>query len=196
MSKYNYVITVKQPDYKNANTVSLLMLMLTLIVFVYTAWTYWPSRQYHNAAILYAVFSSFIAIWCIYCLAFAAKLKRVPYYRLALVAAAIGWIVEPLSNYWMGALYAITALIERQVKFPAEIGVDDSGITFNSLPAKSYTWHEIDNMLLKDDIITIEFKNNKIYQKDTEADVSAALEKEFNAYCSAKLREVATAPVS
>jgi hypothetical protein len=197
MSKYNYVITVKQPDYKNANAVSLLMLMLTLIVFIYTSWTHWPSRVYHNAAILYAVLSVFIAVWCIYCLALAPRLKRVPYFRLALAAAAIGWFVEPLSNYWMGALYALAVLIERQVKFPAEIGVDDGGITFNSLPAKSYPWQEIDNMLLKDDIITIEFKNNKIYQKETEADVSAALEKEFNAYCSAKLREAAiVAPVS
>jgi len=196
MGKYNYVITVKQPDYKSANTVSLIMLMLTLIVFIYTAWTYWSSREYHNAAILYVVLSVFIAVWCIYCLTLAPRLKRVPYFRIALAAAAIGWLIEPLSNYWMGALYAIAALIERQVKFPAEIGVEDKGITFNSLPAKSYTWHEIDNMLLKDDIITIEFKNNKIYQKETEADVSAALENEFNAYCSAKLREAAMAPVS
>ena len=196
MSRYNYVITVKQPDYKSANAISMLMLMLALAVFIYTAWMHWSSRVYHNAAILYAVLSSFIAVWCIYCLAFASRLKRVPYFRLALAAAAIGWFVEPLSNYWMGALYAIAALIERQVKFPAEIGVDDRGITFNSLPAKAYIWHEIDNVLLKDDIITIEFKNNKIYQKETEADVSAALEKEFNAYCSSKLCEATKAPVS
>ena len=38
--------------------------------------------------------------------------------------------------------------------------------------------------------------DHKIYQKETEAEVSAALEKEFNAYCSAKLREAAMTPVS
>ena len=196
MSRYNYVITVKQPDYKNANAVSLLMLMLALFIFSYTAWTYWSSKVYHNVAILYAVFSSFIVVWCIYSFVFARRLKRIPYFRLALAAAAIGWLVEPLNNYWMCGLYALAAVIERQVKFPAEIGVDDTGITFNSLPAKSYKWHEINNMLLKDDIITIDFKNNKIYQKETEADVSAGLEKEFNAFCSAKLREAAMATVS
>jgi hypothetical protein len=196
MSKYNYIITVKQPDYKNANAISLLMLLLALFVFIYTTWTYWPSKAYHNVAILYAIFSSFITIWCIYCFTFAKRLKHVPYFRLALAAAAIGWFVEPLSNYWMGALYALAAIIERQVKFPAEIGVDDAGITFNSLPAKSYTWHAIDNMLLKDDIITIEFRNNKIYQKETEADVSPALEKEFNAFCNSKISEAAVASAS
>ena len=196
MSKYNYVITVKQPDYKNANAVSLLMLILALVIFIYTSWTNWPSREYHNAAILYAVFSSFIAVWCFYSLAFASRLKRIPYFRLALAAAAIGWFVEPLSNFWLGVLYALAAIIERQVKFPAEIGVDNTGITFNSLPAKSYAWQEINNMLLKDDIITIDFKNNKIYQKETEADVSAALEKEFNAFCNAKLSGATMTPVS
>ena len=192
MSRYNYVITVRQPNYKNANIVSLLMLILAIAVFIYTARVYWPSRVYHNAAILYAVFSGIIVAWCVYCLAFAPKLRRVPYFRLALAAAAVGWFVEPLSNYWMGALYAVAALIERQVKFPAEIGVDDNGIVFNSLPAKSFAWNEINNMLLKDNIITIDFKNNKIYQKETEADVSAALEKELNAFCNKKLSEAAT----
>jgi hypothetical protein len=119
----------------------------------------------------------------------------VPYYRLALAAAAVGWFVEPLSNYWIGGLYAVAALIERQVKFPVEIGVDDNGIVFNTLPAKSFTWNEIGNMLLKDNIITIDFKNNKIYQKETEADVSTVLEDELNAFCNKKLSEAA-APAS
>ena len=194
MSKYNYIITVKQPNYKNANAISLLMLMLALATFIYTAWVYWPSRTYHNAAILYAVFSGIILTWGVYCIAFAPKLKRVPYYRLALAAAAVGWFVEPLSNIWMGALYAIAALIERQVKFPVEIGADDNGIAFNSLPVKSYDWNEIENMLLKDNMITINFRNNKIYQKEIEADVSAALEREFNAFCSSKLHATAMTP--
>lgn len=192
---YNYVITVKQPDYKTANAISLLMLLLALAVFLYTACTYWPSRMYHNAAILYSIFCSFIVAWCMYCLVIAKKLKRVPYYRLGLAAAALGWFVEPLSNYWMGALYVVAALIERQVKFPEEIGADEEGITFNSLPSKSFTWNEMDNMLLKDDVITVNFKNNKIYQKEIEAEISAALEKEFNTYCRRKISEAAAAPV-
>lgn len=196
MSKYDYVITVKQPDYKNANAVSLLMLMLAFTIFIYTSWLYWPSREYHNAAILYAVLSTFIAAWCIYCFAVVPRLKRIPYFRMALIAAAIGWFIVPLSNYWMGVLYALAALIERQVKFPAEIGVEEKGITFNSLPSKTYPWHEIDNMLLKDNIITIEFRNNKIYQKETEADVTTALEKEFNTFCKSRISEAAVATAS
>lgn len=196
MSKYDYVITVKQPDYKNANAVSVLMLALAVAVFGYTAWANWASRDYHNVAILYAVFSVFIVLWSIYCLAFAKKLKHIPYYRFALAVAAIGWFIEPLNNIWMGILYALAAIIERQVKFPAEIGADEHGIVFNSLPAKSYAWGDIESMVLKDGIVTINFKNNKIYQKETEADVSDWLEKEFNAYCSRKLSEAAAAPVS
>ena len=194
MGKYNYIITIKQPDYKTANIISLLMLILALAAFIRTAWVYWPSRAYHNVAILYAIFSGIILIWCVYCIVFAPKLKRVPYYRLALAAAAVGWFVEPLSNIWLGALYAIAALIERQVKFPVEIGVDDNGIVFNSLPVKAFRWNEIENMLLKDNLFTINFKNNKIYQKEIEADVSAALEREFNAFCSSKLHETAMMP--
>ncbi len=83
MSRYNYVITVKQPDYKNANAISLIMLLLAFIVFAYTAWIYWTARVYHNVAILYIVFGGFIALWCVYSLIIARRRKHVPYYRLA-----------------------------------------------------------------------------------------------------------------
>lgn len=187
MHRYNYIITLRHTSYSTINAISLLMLVLALALFTYTAWAQWGSAVYHNAAILYAVISSIIVAWCIYCLSFAKKLKRIPYYRIALATAAVGWFTEPVNNYWIGALYLLAALAERQVKFPMEIGIDETGITFNSLPARSRAWNEIENMVLKDGILTIDYKNNKIFQKEIETDVSNALEQEVTAYCRQQL---------
>jgi hypothetical protein len=181
MNKYNYVITIKEPDYKKVDAITFLMLLLAIAFFSYVALHQWSSKVYHNAAILYIVIAAFIILWS------ARKRGNIAFYRLALFTAAIGWFTEPVSNYWMAGLYLIAALLERQVKFPQEIGVDDSGITFNTLPAKEYEWKEINNLLLKEGILTVDYKNNKLFQQEIESEVSTELEREFNKYCQAKL---------
>ncbi len=187
MSKYNYVITIKEPDYKKVDAVSFIMLFLAVLFFVYVAIHQWTSKLYHNAAILFAVIAVFIVLWSFYSYFSARQKDEIAFYRLALFAAAIGWFIEPVSNYWMAGLFAIAALLERQVKFPQELGVDESGITFNTLPAKEYEWKEIKNLLLKEGILTVDYKDNKLFQHEIESDVSPALEREFNHYCQGKL---------
>lgn len=48
---------------------------------------------------------------------------------------------------------------------------DKNGITYPSLPKKQIKWKETDNVQLKDNVLTIDLKNNKLMQftlKDTE----------------------------
>lgn len=187
MNKYNFIITIKEPDYKKVDVITFLMLGLAMLFFMYVAAHQWLSKVYHNAAILYVVITVFILLWSVYVFVSVRKKKEIAFYRLALFAAAIGWFTEPVSNYWMAGLFLLAALLERQVKFPQEMGVDESGITFNTLPAKEYEWKEINNLLLKEGILTVDYKNNKLYQHEIESEVHPALEREFNHYCQSKL---------
>ena len=41
--------------------------------------------------------------------------------------------------------------------------------------------------MLKDNILTLDFADNKIIQKETESDVSPETEREFNEFCSLQL---------
>ncbi|MDQ2752042.1 MAG: hypothetical protein M3R72_03370 [Bacteroidota bacterium] len=186
MSQYNYVITIKEPDYKRVNAVTFLMLLIAIVFFIYVTIHQWASK-YHNAAIMDVVIITFIVLWSVYTFFSSQQKNKVAYYRLALFAAAIGWFAEPISNYWMAGLFVIAALLERQVKFPQEIGVDEHGITFNTLPQKEYEWKDIKNVLLKEGILTVDYKNNKLFQHAIESDVNPALEREFNQYCGTKL---------
>ncbi len=188
MSRYNYIITIKQPDYKTADAIAFLMLVLAVAFFSFIAARQWET-VYHNAAIMYVIIVAFIVLWSVYRFVSARNKKSIAFYRLALLAAAIGWFTEPVSNYWMAGLYLIAALLERQVKFPQEIGVDENGITFNTLPQKEYEWKEINNLLLKEGILTVDYKNNKLFQQEIESEVNPSLEKEFNLYCREKLAE-------
>jgi hypothetical protein len=50
-----------------------------------------------------------------------------------------------------------------------------------------YPWAEINNMLIKDDYITIDFKNNQLIQKQINEPVTEAIKNEFNAFCAEHL---------
>lgn len=52
---------------------------------------------------------------------------------------------------------------------------------------KDVTWDEVNNVILKDGLLTIDFKNNKLFQHiilNSDEDIS---EKEFNEFCREQL---------
>jgi hypothetical protein len=188
MKHYEYVITTKIPDYKRIDRISQLLLFLAIIVFVFTSFQNWHSAS--TSPVIRLIAAGFIAVYWLYCRIMATKKDRVPYYRIGFSIAVIGWLSLFSISKWsvvIAIFYLIAAFLERQVKFPEEIGVDKSGITFNSFPKKHHPWNELTNLVIKDNIITIDYKNNKIFQKEIESDVSYDVEKEFNHFCSQQL---------
>ena len=65
----------------------------------------------------------------------------------------------------IGVFFIIAALLERQIKFPQEIGFSKEGITFNTFPFKNYTWQQVNNVILKDNMLTLDFKIIKLYKE-------------------------------
>lgn len=109
------------------------------------------------------------------------------YYTPGLAIAAVTWVVGPHSNWLMFTLFAACTLIEKELKFQKEIGFTPDEIVFNTLIKKHYEWSEFKNLLIKDGLITLDFKSNKLIQKEIDGEVSADIEKEFNEFCREQL---------
>lgn len=191
MSRYQYLITIKKPESQKADAVTLLMLLPATVFFLYVAVVQWYSMEQPVAA-FYFWLSAFIVLWSMYRYVSARRNHGIAFYRWALLAAAIGWWLAPVSNYWLAGLFAMAAFMEQRVKIPQELGVDESGIAFNTLPAREYSWKDINHLLLKEGILTVDYKNNKLYQHTIESEISADLENEFNRYCESKLAAAAS----
>jgi hypothetical protein len=84
-------------------------------------------------------------------------------------------------------VYVIAAVIEKQVKFPREIAFDETEVVFNTFPRKHYQWNELSNVVLKDGLLTLDFKNNKLLQKEIDSQTTPQLEKEFNEFCKSMI---------
>lgn len=171
---YEYIIVLKKNSNNRVDIISQLMLLLSLIGFIGTA------IANPNNSIRPILISLLIIGWWIFCY-LQQKRNITPSYRLALLFAAIGWYFQK-DGLWIAFIYLMAALLEKQVKFPQEVAFDAEEIVFNSFPKKRHLWSELSNAILKDGILTLDFKNNRIFQKEVNAAVSEDIEKEFTQF--------------
>jgi hypothetical protein len=104
-------------------------------------------------------------------------------YRYLLLISALVWLTMPFGR-WLFVVFVLLAFLEYQAKYPLEIGFTPDKIVINSLLRKSYPWSAFNNVLLKDGLLTLDFKNNRLLQKEVDEDEDGdADEEEFNDYC-------------
>jgi hypothetical protein len=190
-TSFEYVISLKRPDYRAVDWVSRILLLLFLIsFFYYVLRTGFAGGQYWLAAIPLLIGAAWL-----YGFVRKANPQFVVYYRLELMIAALGWFFIPLfaNSHFLGYAYALMAIAERYIKFPDEIGFNSEKVVRNTFPSKTYQWFEIDNVMIRDNLFTLDLRNNKIIQKSLDEEISPELEKEFNEYCRQQLHFVEVA---
>lgn len=184
-TSFDYVISLKRPDYRAVDWISRILLLLFLFsFFYYVLRTGFAGGQYWLAAIPLLICGGWV-----YGYVKKADPNFVVYYRLELMIAALGWFFIPLFAYshFLGYAYALMAVAERYIKFPDEIGFTREKVVRNTFPSKTYQWFEIDNVLIRDNLFTLDLRNNKIIQKTLDEAITPELEKEFNEYCRQQL---------
>jgi hypothetical protein len=187
---YDYIIVLKKPDFKVIDWISQLMLLLAVAGFILVAFM---SLSQSNIILgvseswLLLFFCSLIIGWWIFSFG-QAKRGVVPYYRFALMFAAWGWFVVP-GGKLVAIIYLIACFLEKPVKVPPEVAFDGAEIVFNSFPKKMVLWPTLNNVILKDGLLTIDLKNNTLIQKQVNDPVEQQVEQEFNAFCKEQINK-------
>lgn len=70
---------------------------------------------------------------------------------------------------------------------PLEIKVNKEIISYPSFPVQKISWNELNNIILKDGLLTIDLKNNKVYQLYPE-ETKPVDEAAFNLFCKQMLQ--------
>jgi len=177
---YPFVVTLKNTSRKYIDTFSLLLLGISVLLFL--------REQYFsdNIKISYlfgGIAIAIIAGWNFYR---HKKTGATVFYSSAQFIAAIGWVTMPYLP-WLFIPFALMGLFERQAKMPLEVGFSAACITINTLIRRRYQWSELNNVVLKDDVLTLDFKNNRLLQRETIEEEGEADEDEFNQFCRQQL---------
>ncbi|HLK30608.1 MAG TPA: hypothetical protein VKT28_18650 [Puia sp.] len=181
--KYDYVVTLKKSSDRQVDVISILLCFLSIAAFAFLQIN---SKQFNY---FFSIASLIIAAGIIYNLFFAKKDKS-PRYRYLLFLAGIVWMTMPFLQWAAIAFFAL-AFLEYQAKHPLEVGFSNDEIVINTLVRKRFHWNDLNNVILKDGLLTLDFKNNRLFQKETlDDDEPDADEDEFNDYCKAQFRKV------
>ena len=181
MKKYAYVVILKRESQRPVNLLSLLLCLSSAVIFVLTAFST-GIRNYY-----FYILAALLLAGLLYNAVTRTPTTRLSY-RYLLGMAAIGWFAMPAVP-WVGLIFVVLAFLEHQTKRPLEIGFDHNRVVINSLIRRRHDWSVFNNVILRDGLLTLDFKNNRLIQREIadDEDEDDADEEEFNAYCRDRL---------
>lgn len=104
---------------------------------------------------------------------------------------SISWL---LIGYWIVAICCfLLGTLYYLAKRPLRVSIVKEKITYPSFLNKNIPWSELNNIMLKDGLLTIDFKNNNFIQQAVDETMAAVNEKEFNDFCNHQLKSAAAA---
>jgi len=181
--KYPYIVVLKSSTGWQFNTFGFLLNLVSCIFFTREFVFTQEKNIFLIAGILLVIGLLFYNV---------ARLRsghKIFFNRPYLISALL-WIKMPYMEWLFGA-FIILAILERQVKFPLEIGFSETQIVFNTLLKRKYSWTQLSNVVLKDGLLTIDFLDNHLIQREVEEDLDEdeVSEEEFNAFCRLQLQK-------
>jgi len=95
-----------------------------------------------------------------------------------------------LQYWWMALGIFIVGILYAVSLRSLNVQVNTDRIIYPSFPKKILKWSELDNIILKDGLLTVDFKNNKLAQAEVVRgdNDSAVNEQEFNDFCRGQLQ--------
>ncbi len=179
MRMQQFEITLKNEKVKFYKSIALLLVILNLAVFIYLLIA--GVHFYEAAASL--LLSAFYIIYLLY----HSKKTRKPFFvnEFTFFILAGCWIA--LQSYLVGFCAVVLAILYHlslqkiQILFTADI------VKKINFPQKEFSWEVFTNVIMKDNILTLDFKNNKLMQSETENSIN---EMEFNEFAVQQIKNI------
>jgi TRAP-type C4-dicarboxylate transport system permease small subunit len=202
--KYQYVVILKKTGQRATDVLSIFLCLFSAFSFAYfgirafhrvpvrgndgSGWTIAGSTDAYGIIAIATLLLLGLALTRVFRRRVRAGRVR---YRYLLLLAAAGWMFFTPAP-WVGLFFLLLTFLEHQVKRPLEVGFDKDRVVINTLFRQRFDWTAFNNVLLKDGLLTLDFKNNRLIQREVTDDDEEddADEEEFNAYCRMRLAAV------
>lgn len=157
----------------------MIVLLLNLIIFIYLL--FFDEYRYESASAILLV-----GIYIFMRLYFIKKYNQGNYLDQILFFVLAGcWL--GLQNYFMVTALAILGILYHLTLQKIQFVFTPEKITRFSFPSKEYDWNLFNNVILKDNILTLDFKNDKLIQAEIENQKSVN-EQQFNSFAQSQLK--------
>lgn len=176
---YAYIVVIKQKNRKAVELLGLCSGAIFLIPLFIKAFEN-PERALVYIGIGIASFGLMANNFLLF-----RKGKKIKMTPVFLMAAVTLLFIPTLQ--WLSVLYVLLSIVEKYAFQQEEIGFNPDEIYLSRLFPKKINWSALNNVVLKDGLITLDFKSNSIMQFETdildEEEDDEVTEEEFNAFC-------------
>jgi len=179
---YDYVVVLRNDHIQFIEKTGWLLTFLIIMLLVFSIYTTANSTLLYVSLII--TLSLFISNWI------EKRKKKNIVFKPLLITGGLGLSIASNLPVIIGMLIIISGLIEKIILQKREFGFSKNIIQENGLFGKKINWDELNRVILKDDILTIDYKNNKLIQVHTDTEDNDEYEvgaDEFNAYCQNRL---------
>ena len=185
VSMEKYKLILKNEKIKFYNRISKSAIIINAIVLLSFSFSKYADKQSQIISVTASIFvlTGLFLIQKFY----SANNKWGVGYVVIFDLLIVTWIL--LEYYWIAGVHLIFSILSAlAVKKPGVIFYTDM-ITIFSILERKIMWNQLNNVVLKDGLLTLDFKNNKIIQQIIEETAQPVNEKEFNEFCRQQLNK-------
>jgi len=177
----DYVLSLPNTKAKFYDTMGWLLIIIHLTAFSTLA--YYENNAARRWYALLGI--ALIAIPLIFEWFFRKSHQTSTAIQSALTSGTLIWLLF-LHFYIIGVISLVLVLLFYIARRELKVLVNKGRVEYPSFPPKKIKWSGLNNVILKDGLLTIDFKNNKIIQQLID-ETNVVDETEFNQYCREQL---------
>jgi hypothetical protein len=173
-----FVIALKNEKLRTYTTISWFIVALNVIAFIYMGIT-------KKATIDNLPYFSAGLLICVFILRWMIKRDTIENEMISLSfsVAILTWVI--IDIYWIAAAILLLFIIQEISRRKLLVLVFEESISYPSFPKRIIEWKELNNVILKDGLLTIDLKNDKVFQNES---LSIIYEPEFNEFCQSRIQ--------
>lgn len=181
-----YILFIKNEKTKNYRLISQLIVFFNLLAFVFIL----LQNELAIRDNIWLFFSIIVtAFYTFFAVVERIKKKSMPdfWHRSVLLYCAIAW--SRTETWWIAILIIFFIGLDYLALKKQVVRISDKRISVPAFLDKKVEWKDLNNIILKDGLLTVDFKNNILFQHlilNSDWDIE---EKDFNEYCRIKLKE-------
>jgi hypothetical protein len=103
------------------------------------------------------------------------------------IVAGLAWFYQTGAGFAIGAMVIVAGILQVRVKQAPIVTVDNECVAITNVFTRRYSWAELNNVVIKDGLLTVDCKNNRLFQKEVSADITEGYEAKFNEFCKLKI---------
>lgn len=176
-----FQITLWNEKIKSYNRISWIIILIHGLIFLY--FTIYSTNKITGGISLGVSAFLIILFWIKY---YSGKRWRPGLHPFFLVLM-IGWLNTP--QFWLAVIPILFDTLYVIATRKLVAAFSETGIIYPSFPSRKITWDKLNNVILKDGMITIDFKSDKVIQQTVDETAIPVNEEEFNEFCKNQLRK-------